>query len=406
MRRLLALAAILGCLAPVAARAQQTRTELLEQQRAERAAHLQVYQPSKLERGLLYVEEKRVLERLGQGLSGIYPRLGGFTTGSGFAFGAGFRHGLPGTKDFEVDASAAMSTRGYKAIDFRVRAPALLTGRLELDGGTNWWDYTQEDYFGLGESNRGDRTSYRYEGLGVNLVARFRLQRWLSIGEEFGYLRPDISRGTDPRFQSVEERFTDAQAPGLDRQPRLLYTRTFVDLDYRDQPNNTRSGGRVFFQVGTGRDQDPSREFSYRRTDLEVIQVFPIFDKKRNFAVRLAAAHVDPLTPGGRVPFFLSPTIGGNDTLRTYRELRFRDATYVLLNGEYRWEAFSGLDLALFWDGGDVGTTLEQIRLSEFKTGWGFGLRFNTNRSVFMRIDVGMGGPEGPRFFWKFAPAF
>jgi len=78
----------------------------------------------------------------------------------------------------------------------------------------------------------------------------------------------------------------------------------------------------------------------------------------------------------------------------------------VLVNAEYRWEAFSGLDLALFWAGGDVGTRLEQIRLQEFKTGWGFGLRFNTNRSVFMRIDVGMGGPEGSRFFWKFSPAF
>lgn len=405
MRRTLPLVALLLAFVPGTAVGQQTRAELLEQQRAERARHLKPYQPSRLEQGLLYIEEKRVLERIGQGLSGIYPRLGGFTTGSGFAFGAGFRHALPGTNAFEVDASAAMSTRGYKAIDFRVRAPALLTGRLELDGGTNWWDYTQEDYFGLGESSRISRTSYRYEGLGVNLAARYRLWRWLSIGEEVGYLRPDITSGTDQRFASVEERFTDVEAPGLARQPRLVYTRTFVDLDYRDHPNNTRGGGRVFFQVGTGRDQDPSREFSYRRTDLEVIQVFPIFDKKRNFAVRLKAAHVDPLNAGGRVPFFLSPTIGGNDTLRSYREQRFRDATYVLLNGEYRWEAFSGLDLALFWDGGDVGTALDDIRLREFKTGWGFGLRFNTNRSVFMRIDVGFGG-EGPRFFWKFAPAF
>jgi outer membrane protein assembly factor BamA len=238
------------------------------------------------------------------------------------------------------------------------------------------------------------------------MLARVRLRPWFSFAGELGYLRPDIQDGTDNRFPSVGESFTDKEAPELDRQPRLAYTRGFVDIDYRDQPGNSRSGGRVFLQFGTGRDQDPSREFSYRRTDLDVQHVFPIFDKKRNFAIRLAAAHVDPLNDDGRVAFFLSPTIGGSHTIRSYRELRFRDATYVLLNAEYRWEAFSGLDLALFWDGGDVGTTLEQIRLDEFKTGWGFGLRFNTNRRVFLRVDMGFGGPEGARIFWKYGPAF
>ena len=408
MHKSLALAVALACLAPGVASAQQTRAELLQQQRAERARQLQTYVPNRLERGLLYLEEKRVFERLGQGLSGIYPRIGGFTTGSGIALGVGFRHALPGSDSFEVDVSGAASMKAYKALDFSVRAPALLAGVLELEGGTHWWDYTQEDFFGLGESSRSDRTSYRYEGLLVNMLARVRPRKWkwLSFGEEVGYLRNDLASGTDPRFPSVEETFTDEEAPGLERQPRLLFTRGFVDLDFRDQPRNTRSGGRVFLQIGTGRDQDVSREFSYRRTDLEAIQVFPIFDKKRVFAIRFTASHVDPLSEGGRVPFFLSPTIGGNDTLRSYRELRFRDATYVLLNGEYRWEAFAGLDLALFWDGGDVGTTLEHISLNDFKTGWGFGLRFNTARAVFLRLDVGTGGPEGSRIFLKWNPVF
>jgi outer membrane protein assembly factor BamA len=237
-------------------------------------------------------------------------------------------------------------------------------------------------------------------------MARVRPWRWFAIGTEIGYLRPDIKSGTDPRFPSVEEAYTEETAPGLTRQPRLAYGRLSLDVDYRDQRANTRGGGRYLVQWGLGQDQDPSRHFSYRRTDVEAEQVFPIFDKKRNFAVRVAASHVDPLNANGAVPFFLSPTIGGSQTLRSYREQRFRDATLLLLNGEYRWEAFSGLDLALFFDAGDVGTKLEQIRLKDFKTGWGFGLRFNTNRAVFMRIDVGFGGLEGSRMFWKWGPAF
>src|SRR5829696_7264450 len=100
MLRLLAIPALMACLFPSLAVAQQTRAELLEQQRAERAKDLHPYVPNKLERGLLYLDEKRIIERLGQELSGIYPRIGGFTTGSGFAFGLGVRRALPGTDTF------------------------------------------------------------------------------------------------------------------------------------------------------------------------------------------------------------------------------------------------------------------------------------------------------------------
>lgn len=406
MLRLIASAVLCVGVFPALASGQQTRAELIEQLRAERAKSLSTYQPNALERGLLYLDEKRVLERLGQDLTGIYPRLGGFTTGSGITVGGGFRHAVPGTEHFEFDASAAISTRGYKSADLHVRAPAMLEGRLALDGSARWWDYTQEDYYGLGESCLCARSDYRYIGLGFTGGARYRLQPWLSAGGELGYLQPRIKDGTDDRFPGATQAFTDEEAPGLTRQPRLLFTSLFFDADYRDQPGNPRSGGRILFRIGSGRDTDPSREFSYRRTDLEFLHVFPIFDKKRNFALHMAAAHVDPLNGGGRVPFFLSPTIGGSSTIRSYRDLRFRDATFVVVNAEYRWEAFSGLDLALFWDGGDVGTTIEQIRADEFKTGWGAGLRFNTNRRVFLRIDAGFGGPEGARIFWKYAPAF
>ena len=183
-------------------------------------------------------------------------------------------------------------------------------------------------------------------------------------------------------FPSVEEQFTDEEAPGLTRQPRLVYTRTFVDFDYRDQPGNTRAGGRVLLQVGTGRDQDPSREFSYRRTDLEVLHVLPDLRQEAQFRrPLLRRARRSPERRGPRAVLPLAHHRRLQDAAQLPRA-RFRDATYVLFNAEYRWEAFSGLDLALFWDGGDVGTVLEQIRLDEFKTGWGFGLRFNTNKNV------------------------
>ena len=106
-----------------------------------------------------------------------------------------------------------------------------------------------------------------------------------------------------------------------------------------------------------------------------------------------------------QVPFFLMPTVGGSEDLRGYREFRFRDKDSLVFNLEYRWEAFSGLDLALFGDAGNVFPKAGDIKLDKLKTSYGFGFRFNTERSVFWRIDVGF-SPDGVRPFVKFNHVF
>ena len=42
------------------------------------------------------------------------------------------------------------------------------------------------------------------------------------------------------------------------------------------------------------------------------------------------------------MPFYLMPTLGGNDTLRGFREYRFRGPHAILLQAEYRWEIWIG----------------------------------------------------------------
>ena len=54
------------------------------------------------------------------------------------------------------------------------------------------------------------------------------------------------------------------------------------------------------------------------------------------------------------VPFFMMPWLGGNDSLRGFRNYRFRAPHALLLQAEYRWEIWSGLDGALFYDTGQV----------------------------------------------------
>ena len=77
----------------------------------------------------------------------------------------------------------------------------------------------------------------------------------------------------------------------------------------------------------------------------------------------------------------------------------------IAMNVEYRWEAFSGLDMALFTDWGSVAPRFSDLELGGEKA-YGIGLRFNTYKSVWFRFDVAAGGDEGLRYFLKWSGSF
>ena len=75
------------------------------------------------------------------------------------------------------------------------------------------------------------------------------------------------------------------------------------------------------------------------------------------------------------------------------------------LTAEYRWEAFSGLDMAIFFDSGKVFPTHGQLNLSHMEGCGGFGLRFNVQNRTFIRMDFGW-SREGMQVWFKFNDIF
>ncbi len=379
-----------------------TRAEALEALRAAREQDLRVETRGVLERTLFFVEEKRVLERLNPP-QGFYPTAGSFVRGSGFGMGLGYRRQPMGGR-LAVDTSAAVSFRRYTMAKVDLSAPRLGGSPITVAAGARWHDNTQDDFFGLGSAtDRGDRVSFSLTGLDTYVQASARRAGWLVTRGRIGIHRFDVSHGTDRRFPSVEEMFTDQTAPGLVATPTLAYAEAAAGVDTRDEPGNTRSGGLYNVAAGMFRNRQ-GREFDFNRIDVTAMHVFPIFDKKRGIALHAAASRIDPIGTS-RVPFFLMPTVGGADSLRGYREFRFRDAAALTVNAEYRWEAFSGLDLALFIDAADVGPTWRSLVGARLKSSWGGGFRFNTNRRVFLRLDVAS-GREGTRIWAAMGPVF
>src|SRR4030095_8782826 len=153
-------------------------------------------------------------------------------------------------------------------------------------------------------------------------------------------------------FPSVERVFNETTAPALDKQPHYRYIGAFAQYDHRDAPLNPRSGG--FYRVeGAYYDDRDLSSFGFRRWDVEVQHYFPFFNQRRVIAARSRLQLTDP-NPGQQVPFYLLPVLGGSEDLRGFREFRFRDKQSLVFNLEYRWEAFSGLDLAVFGSEGRV----------------------------------------------------
>ena len=403
------LALALGCAA--SARGQETpsapevesRAALLAKIREQKAQALEPYKPTGIEKALLYVEDNRILDRLSVA-DGWYPRFGGLATGSGFAGGIGFRnHLFNDTMFFNVGGS--ISTKAYKAVEAELDYPRLFDERLIVSSSLRWRDFPQEDFFGIGSgSTLATRTNYRLKSTDLSTRIEVNVPAWLRFGADIGLLWPEISPGTDTRMPSIEQIFTDADAPGLIDQPSFLYKSMFVQVDYRDQPGNARSGGLWRATYGIWNDRQ-FNQYDVGRLDAEIAHFFPIFDKKRVIALHVGAAFVNN-DPGERVPFYFLPYIGGSDTVRGFREFRFRDENAAYVNAEYRWEAFSGLDMALFVDAGKVAHDWEDINFTDLETSYGVGFRFNTYKSVFLRLDIGTGGGEGTRIFFKFGPAF
>ena len=151
-------------------------------------------------------------------------------------------------------------------------------------------------------------------------------------------------------------------------------------------------------------DRDLDR-YSFRSVDLLLQHFVPVFDKKRVFAFQFGLSGTQP-DEGHQVPFYLQPTLGGSRTLRSDADFRFRDEHALWMNAEYRWEAFSALDMALFTDWGNVAPRFGDLSFGDLKHAYGIGFRFNTAQAVILRIDIATGGDEGIQYFFKFSKAF
>jgi outer membrane protein assembly factor BamA len=174
-------------------------------------------------------------------------------------------------------------------------------------------------------------------------------------------------------------------------------------MDSRDFPADPHSGmyataayDRYFAQN--------DNVFSFHRLSATGEQHFSFWNKKRVVALR-ATAVLSFHSENQVVPFYLQPTLGSDTELRGYRRYRFYDENSLALTAEYRWEISTGVDMALFVDGGKVFHRPSQIGFSDLDGSAGFGFRFKNRDAVLARLDTGF-SREGFQVWLKFGKLF
>ena len=382
----------------------ETRSAEIEKAREEKAKTLKPEVVSPAENRLLVLKDEKLLERISAGFNGWRAKIGNMVVGGGFALGPEYHREDLWKGRLTLRTAAQVSTRGFYKLDNQWTLPKLLNGKAYADFYTVHRNYNGINYYGPGpDSTKGGRSQYRLEDTSTEATGAVVPLKGLKLGGTIGHTWMNIGPTRNREVISSDRIFTERQAPGIQQQTNFLRYALFAQHDTRDNPGGPKEGHNVLFQY-TWFDDDQLKRFNFRRIDAEVQKMVPLFNRTRVLAFRAKTALTDG--DGNQVaPFYLQPVLGGSEDLRGFRPFRFSDRNMFVMNGEYRWEIFSGLDGAVFADAGKVFARRGQLNFSNLESSVGFGLRFNARNTTSIRMDVAF-SHEGFQIWFKFSDVF
>ena len=405
------------CVSPAAARGQtatgdaaaqtteppMTRQEILQRQREEKRGELTPYVVSDGEERVSRLETFRLPRRIfAKGFRGFRPVVGGMPSGSGFVYGggyiAGYNHEL-----IQFQANARSSTRGYTSFDTGVIFPTPAS-RLPVQAHVKAEvrDLTSLRFFGLGpESSASGRSTYGLEDRSVEAGVTATASRFAEMGVTARWMSAEVGPGA--AGTSLEDRFDPFQTPGFGTKTDYLVYGGHLVLHLRDAHVTPSTGLSVRVDAARYDDRD-SDLYDFTRVVGDVQAQIPLGYRNRILALRVRSSN-SVGENGGAVPFYLMETIGGANSIRGFREYRFRGGRNLVLNAEYRWEVWTYVDFTLFYDAGKVFSDGDDLNFSGLKSGYGFGIRGHAPGGTVFRIDLARSN-EGFKLHLGGGPSF
>jgi hypothetical protein len=386
------LSGLLACaLTPVMAQGSESQQAKLERLRQEKSKKLEPYLANPWENRMRRWEKARMPARIfRKGWAGFRPVIGGMMPGSGTVFGGGYIYGQE-SQYTQFQVNARYSTKGYTQYDGMIEFPAPQRNSwLRTQIGAAYLDYTQINFFGLGnDTSKDDKSFFRQLGYFVRAGVAADVSRFLEVTGRFERLQTDTRDGErDPSMGSLYP-----GVPGFgDGKNDFNIFGAGLKLKLFDQWDFPPLGAVINLNGARYDDQSLEKYDSFKVVG-EAGAIIPLGYRNRRIALRFRTAHMQA-DSGEEVPFYLMETIGGAKTLRGYSEFRFRDTRNLLLNMEYRWELIPFIDFAFFADTGKVFRNFEDFNLKDLHWGAGWGIRVHAPGDMFFSIDLA-GSPEG-----------
>jgi hypothetical protein len=320
------------------------------------------------------------------------------------SLGPGYRRWYDQDRAF-LDTAASLSWHGYRVAQARFEMPRLARRRLTLGAEVRWQDFMQVDFFGEGPDSFETAVSeYRLRSGDVVGYASVRPSRQVAVDLSVGWLQPDVLP-PGGFFKSgrpdARDAFPENVVFGLADQPPFVHAEAAVRMDTRDFEGHPTRGGLLRGAIANYSDRD-SGLFTFRRYELEGAQFVPLAQSRIVLALHGWLVASDP-GEGHLVPFYLQPTLGGHDSLRSYENYRFMDRNALLVNAEARIAMMTHLDAAVFVDAGNVARQVGDLDLD--KRSYGVGLRLHSRQDTFARVDMAT-GDEGWRFLFRLTEPF
>ena len=318
--------------------------------------------------------------------NGFYIDTGNLMLGTGWlAAGPGYRHWYSRDHVF-IDASASISTNNSGRAHARFELPRLARSRVGFGLQGRWQDFRNLDYYNVGPASTTDQAgTYRLESKQLAGYLTLRPVRWLAVTGELGWLSATFAATDRTSSPSGHRRFVPASVS--------------LGIDSRDFPSHPTRGILARAVAVHYADRDGGA-YSVTQYESDGAVFVPIAGSRVIVALHGWAVASDD---SDAVPFYLQPTIGGGNTLRSYANYRFRDRNMLVTNSEVRFALTTHMDLAAFADIGGVAPRFSDIEMN--KRSYGMGVRLHTRRMTFASLDVA-NGREGWRALFSLNDSF
>jgi hypothetical protein len=294
------------------------------------------------------------------------------------------------------------------------------TARFTIRPYVQHWQLPRMDFYGLGpDSRKQDLAIFdrRDTTLGVEVVNP--VKGWLSIGGSIESLWPHVEGVKDPKVRSIEALYNETTAPGLTKQPHFMRYEAFLHphypdtkprhLDFRISYNyfqDTDTGHYSFHRFETdahyfirfGKHFSDDYADTTRNSKPHEIERSPR-SRRSNLEFRALFSHSYTAT-GKEVPFYYQETLGGSDinsdqSLRGFRDYRFRGRDLISFQGEYQFQIWHGYGLVLFYDAGKVANRFDELGSARMRHSYGAGFTVWNGDRLYFRAVVGLGSGEG-----------